>query len=136
MNALSIAKLIDGSPMNRGMNAAVWLDAPGNHALASSAGDVLLFETVNETLMEFHWLRTVSAARGVIDWTLACADLLFQRTTCRIMYGLVPDDRRDSRLMARWIGAQFIGKQQTPNGLCQIFILTYDMRKRANQWAS
>lgn len=136
MTTNEIASLINNSPMNRGMDAVSWLETPGNRALASAVGDVLLFERVNETLMEFHWLRTVSAARGLIDWTLACADKLFQETACRIMYGLVPEYRRDSRMMARLIGAQFVGHHSGPSGLCQVFILTYDMRKRANQWAS
>ena len=133
MNTQEIARLIDASPMNRGMVGASWLAIPGNIALSSEYGDVVLFERVAAGVYEFHWLCVSSGqgVRSVVDWTLSCIDQVFEDSGCQLMFGLVPDDRRDSRMMARFIGSKFVGKVPTDHGICQMFIMTKEIREGA-----
>lgn len=133
MNSQDVAHLIDSSPMNRGMVGERWLRRPGNIALSSDYGDVVLFDRAASGVYEFHWLRVSSGqgVRSVVNWTLDCIDQVFRDTGCQLMFGLVPDDRRDSRMMARLIGSKFLGKVPTEHGLCQMFIMTREMREGA-----
>lgn len=129
MSPQDIAKLIDESPMNKGMDGKLWLETPGNLAMASDAGEVVLFEQVANEIYEFHWLLSVGrSAKEVVDFTLFAIDHVFRNSQCETMFGLVPDDRRDSRMMARFIGAQFWGIVDTENGPCHMFIMTREMR--------
>ena len=124
MSPTDIAQLIDESPMNRGAVGMDWLKVPGNVAFADKAGNVLLFEKAGNHMYQFHWLRTVSKPRQLIQFTRYACREVYDLPGVGLLFGLVPADRRDSKLMARWIGAQSLGLVNADYGLCEMFILT------------
>jgi len=128
MEPQRIAALIDASPMNRGMVCSAWLENPRNIAIATG-DNVVLFSLEAEGLCEFHWLDTPTRGRQAIDDTRAAMQQIFDTTTARLIYGLVPSSHRASRIMARWIGARFLREIQTEEGPCQIFVMTPEQLK-------
>lgn len=124
MSPSEISVLIDESPMNRGASGMAWLKTPGNIAFSDEVGNVLLFEKRADHMFEFHWLTTVSKPRRIINFTKFAAREMYDLPGTALLYGLVPADRRDSNIMARWIGAQSLGQVSTDLGLCEMFILT------------
>lgn len=111
--------------MNRGMIGAVWLDEPGNFALSSPSGDVVLFERQpSRGIYEFHWLHKVSPLRSLVAFTLEAMAEMFRATDCRIIVGYVAKARKDSALAARMIGAKFLGEVPSEHGTLQMFIKT------------
>lgn len=128
MTPQQVAQLIDESPMNRGMDGALWMKRPGNIVIANDDGDVILFEQAAPGVYEFHWLRMQTKGRKAISISLDAIDEVFGWIGNGIMFGLVPVDRRDSKMMARWIGAKFVGTVSTEDGPCEMFIMTKEMR--------
>jgi hypothetical protein len=128
MSPQHVSTLINESPMNRGMDGNAWIRTEGNLAITNAAGDVLIFEQAADGVYEFHWLTMKTKGREAIAITLAAIDKVFLDTGCALMFGLVSEDRRDSNLMARWIGAKPLGKVSTPDGICELFIMTREMR--------
>lgn len=128
MSPNDIASLIDNSPMNRGMIGDVWLSEDGNVAI-EKGGNVFLFERVLPAIYEFHWLHTEDAGKPAVETTLAAFDEIFsQHPDCEAIFGLVSSRRLDVRVMANAIGAKKIGVVDTPEGFCEIFIVTREMR--------
>lgn len=117
-----ICALIDQSPMNRGMDGAAWLSDPRNIVQVTPSGNVMMFGWAPGSF-EFHWLQTNTKGRKAIDETKQSFADVFAATGCAFIYGLVPVDRRDSALMARWIGAKSVAIVETPHGKCEMFIV-------------
>lgn len=130
MKPQTIARLINSSPMNRGMNGEAWLNTPGNIAVVENR-TILLFERMDCGVYEFHWLLGVGRPREIITATLKAIDQVFVDTGCALMYGLVPKDRKDSNFMARKIGAKPLGQVPTEHGICEMFIMTKEIRQGA-----
>ena len=128
MTPQQVVTLINESPMNRGMDGREWYYTPGNIAASNGEGDVILFQLSAPGLYEFHWLRMQTKGRKAINETLEAIDRVFRDTDCAIMFGLVPVDRRDSKFMARWIGAKSMGVVPTLDGPAEMFIMTREMR--------
>lgn len=97
--------------------------------MVNDAGDVMLFEKSAAGVYEFHWLKMQTKGRAAIDATLDAFDQTFLDTGCALIFGLIPDNRRDSKFMARWIGAKSLGSVPTDHGICELFIMTREMRK-------
>lgn len=115
--------------MNRGAQGDQWLRTRGNIAITyADPLDVILFERQAAGVYEFHWLTVQSKPREAIRRTLEAIDQTFIDTGCQLMFGLVPSERRDSRLMARWIGAKHLGRIATENGEVEMYIMTREMR--------
>lgn len=123
-----IAELINSSPMNRGMDGARWLSDPANIAIVRN-GNVMLFGREGETVFQFHWLHTATKGRQAIRDTREAMREVFRDTNAQAIYGLVYVGRRDSALMARWIGATYCGDTATAHGRCQIFLITRENLK-------
>jgi hypothetical protein len=124
MSPTDIAQLIDESPMNRGAVGMDWLRVPGNVAFSDKAGNVLLFEKHSPHIYSFHWLRTISKPRQLVRFTRYAFREVYDLPEVGLIYGLVSDERRDAKMMARWIGAKSTGRVSTDYGLCEMFILT------------
>lgn len=124
MHVQKISALINESPMNRGMDGAAWMANPLNIAKSNRHGDVFLFEYDEPGIYQFHWLRMRSKGSKAINRTRAALAEVFRETGAKVIFGLVPDDRRDSKLMARWIGATSHGMVDTEHGPCELFIMT------------
>lgn len=132
MQPQEIAALIDNSPMNRGMIGARWVEDP-LHISKTIAGNTMLFELEPEGLVHFHWLDTKTPGRAAIDATREAMLQVLDETNAGTIYGLVPAFRKDSALMARWIGARYCGDIETDKGRCQIFIITREILEGTKQ---
>lgn len=129
MSPEAIARLIDESPMNRGLSGAAWIADQDNTPVVIGE-DVFLFEHCPKlNITEFHWLQTVSKGRLAITRTLQAFDAIFSTSDTLMIFGAVSNQRRDVKLMARWIGAKSVGFVKTEHGICEIFILTREMRQ-------
>jgi len=122
MTPQDIAILIDESPMNRGLRGADWVGDEGNRAICLN-GNVMLFEPCGPNF-EFHWLKTATGARQIILDTREAMRQVFSETQAPMIFGLIPDNRRDSKTMARWVGAQSKGRFKTLLGVVEAFAIT------------
>ena len=124
MTAHHISVLIDDSLMNRGVSGASWIANPNNQALAINE-TVVLFERTAPHASEFHWLKASKNVRATIRDTREALRIYFEANpSTTVLFGLVPADRRDSLLMARWIGSVPGKIFDTPDGPCQGFVMT------------
>lgn len=124
MTAQHISVLIDESPMNRGASGAAWVANPDNRAIVENE-TVVLFERTSCYAAEFHWLKASKNVRATIRDTREAIRRYFEdHPFITALYGLVPTDRRDSLLMARWIGSVPGQIFDTPDGPCQGFVMT------------
>lgn len=122
MTPREISALIDESPMNRGMCGTSWVKNPCNRAVILN-GNVMLFEQRGE-IVEFHWLKTATKARQLINDSREALRRIFADTGAQLIFGAVPDERRDSKLMARWVGFRFFARHWTPFGEVEVFVIT------------
>jgi hypothetical protein len=127
-----IAQAIDNSPLNRGMSGAVWLASEGNIPIVFENGDIALFEHEGEGTYEGHLLFE-SRGREAISHARKAFEIMFTKHGAKLILGLVPDFRRDVKLLARWAGGKSVGKRSTSNGVCELFILSDAMWKGAVQ---
>jgi hypothetical protein len=123
-DALIIAA-IDESPLNRGLSGAAWLDHPGNVAIVLEH-DIALFDDVGDGNYEVHFLFQ-SRGRPAIVAARESFERLFENYGAELIYGLVPDFRRDVKMLARWAGGKSVGLRETANGLCELFVLSREM---------
>lgn len=122
MTPQDIAILIDESPMNRGLSGADWVKGPGNRAIVTN-GNVMLFEACGN-VVEFHWLKTTKGLRQLIRDTREAMRMIFRETKTPLIFGLIPDNRRDSKLAARLVGARPYSRYETPHGVVEAFLIT------------
>jgi len=125
MNAQDVSILIDQSPMNRGLSGAAWVGDTNNRAICLN-GNVMLFEQCGPAV-EFHWLKTVTGARQIIQDTREAMRTVFRETGASLIFGLIPDDRPDSKIMARWVGAKPRSRFETPHGVVEAFAVTPEL---------
>lgn len=123
----AIAQAIDSSPLNRGMDGRAFVADRDNVTMIFNALDVVLFEPRGEGAFEVHFLF-LSRGRAAIGAARASFDRLFQeRADAALIYGLVPEFRRDVKLLARWAGGRSVGIRQTSEGACELFVLSREM---------
>lgn len=125
MDYQRISELIDGSPMNRGMVAAEWLANPLNLAIEQGS-TVCIFEAQGEGIFEFHWLAS-DGGRKCINESREAIRAAFEQTNAHTFFGLISVDRKDSKIMAQWIGSAYVGDVDTIHGRCHLFIMTREI---------
>jgi hypothetical protein len=52
---------------------------------------------------------------------------MFENYGADLIFGLVPIDRREVKLLVRWAGGKYVRTRQTPEGLCELFVLSKEM---------
>lgn len=107
--------------MNRGLSGAAWVRNPNNRAVILN-GNVMLFEQ-QKGAAEFHWLKTATSTRQLIKDTREAMRCIFRDTGVEVIFGMIPDDRRDSKLVARWVGAKSVSRFETPFGVVEAFAI-------------
>jgi hypothetical protein len=127
-----IIEAIETAPLNRGLKGADWLASPGNIPVTFDNGDVALFDNEGEGTYQVHFLF-VSRGREAIAHAREAFRILFTEHDASLIMGLVPDFRRDVKLLARWAGGKSAGMRPTRNGPCELFVLSKFMWKVANQ---
>lgn len=123
----AIINVIDASPLNRGLSGRDWLDHEGNVPIVDG-DDVALFDDEGDCVYEMHVLFA-SRGRAAVNAAKAAINRMFEDYGAEVIFALVPDARRDVKMLARWTGLKFIGSRLTSNGYCDLFVIS----KRANQ---
>lgn len=125
-----IVTAIDTAPLNRGLSGRDWLDTKGNVPVIIGGGDVALFDAEGDKIYQVHFLF-VSRGRAAIAAAKESFRIMFERYGAELIFGMVPTFRRDVALIARWAGGKFVGKRETPEGDCDLYVLSKDMWKAA-----
>jgi len=118
-----VAQAIDGSPLNRGISGSDWLASDDNIPVTFEDGDIALFEHEGDNVYEGHLLFK-SRGRKAIERAREAFRIMFTRHQAEVIFGLVPDFRRDAKLLVRWTGAKSAGIRQTSEGPCELFVLS------------
>lgn len=133
-----VALAIDTAPLNRGLKGADWLAFKGNIPITFDNGDVVLFDDEGDSTYEIHVLFT-GRGREAINHARESFQTMFTQHGARLIFGLVPDFRRDVKLLARWAGMKSAGYRWAPEGpglsytKFELFVLSKFMWKVANQ---
>lgn len=126
-----VAQAIDNAPLNRGLSGRAWLSRPGNIPITFENGDVALFDDEGDRTYEVHFLF-VSRGRKAVEHAKLAFEIMFTQHDAALIFGLVPDFRRDVKLLARWAGGKSQGIRQTPEGPVELFVLSKAMWKGSN----
>lgn len=121
-----IAQAIDNAPLNRGLRGDDWLASEGNVPVTFDNGDIALFDDEGEGIYQVHFLF-VGRGREAIDHAREAFRVMFADYGAKLIFGMVPDFRRDVKLLARWAGGKSAGMRQTDEGPCELFILSDTM---------
>jgi hypothetical protein len=121
--AQSVIEAIDTAPLNRGLSGAAWLASAGNIPVTFDNGDIALFDHEDGRNYQVHFLFQ-SRGREAIEHAREAFKIMFTQHGAELIFGLVPDFRRDVKLLARWAGGKFAGKRNTPEGVCELYVLS------------
>lgn len=127
-----IVEAIDTAPLNRGLKGVDWVAHPGNIAITFDNGDIALFDDELEGAYQVHFLFQ-SRGREAIAHARESFSRMFVEHSAELIFGLVPDFRRDVKMLARWAGGRSAGMRNTSCGPCELFVLSKFMWKVANQ---
>jgi len=124
----AIIQAIDAAPFNGGVRGQDWLANEDNIAILFANGDLALFEHEGDHDYQVHFLF-VSGGRAAINHARESFAIMFEQHGAELIFGLVPDERRDVKLLARWAGGKSAGLRPTPEGECELFVLSQIMWK-------
>lgn len=124
----TIAQAIDAAPFNQGVRGGDWLANPENISMLLPNGDVALFEHEGDRDYQIHVLFK-SGGREAISNVRESFRRMFDEHRANLIFGLVPDFRRDVKIMARWTGMKSAGIRATTEGPCELFVLSRQMWK-------
>lgn len=125
-----IINAINNSPLNRGLDGCAWLSTPGNVAITID-GDVTLFDDEGDKIYQVHVLFQ-SRGRTAINHAKEAFRRMFDDHEAKMIFAMVPDFRREVKLLARWVGCKSAGLRQTSEGLCELFVMSSIMWKKVN----
>lgn len=103
-----IAKAIDESPLNRGLRGADWVADQRNFAVVEGA-DMVIFDFDSDGVYDVH-VFLKSRGRKAVQVIRQAFGVAFGRYGVRLLLGMVPDHRRDVKMMARWCGMKPFAK--------------------------
>lgn len=118
-----VAAAIDAAPLNCGLRGEDWLASKGNVPVTFDNGDIALFDDEGEGDYQVHFLFA-SRGREAIRSARAAFKTMFTQYGAKLIFGLVPDFRRDVKMLARWAGGKSAGTRETPEGPCELFVLS------------
>lgn len=110
-----IIETIDTAPLNRGLKGVDWLAQPGNVPITFENGDVALFDHEGDNIYQGHFLFK-SRGRKAIEHARAAFARMFTDHGCSMIFGMVPDFRRDAKLVVRLAGGKSAGARWAPEG--------------------
>ena len=104
------------------------MNDPRNIAIVDG-DDAILFDFESTGIYQVHVLLE-SRGRRAVDFIQRAFDRMFDDHGAQIIFGLVPDFRRDVKMMARWTGMKYVGKRATEFGPCEVYVLSSEMRHK------
>lgn len=133
MSCEPVIAAIDASPLNCGLDGAAWLADACNVSIVMG-GDIALFDGDGEGSYQVHFIFT-SRGKAAVASARESFRRMFEDHGTELIFGLVPDFRRDVKMLSRLAGGKSVGKRETAEGLCELFVLSKEMWK-GEQWAS
>lgn len=121
----TIISAIDSSPLNRGLSGADWL-ANGRNVPIVMGDDIALFDDEGDSVYQVHFLFT-SRGKAAVASAKESFKQMFERYGADLIFGLVPNFRRDVKMLARWAGGKSVGLRETVHGPCELFVLSKEM---------
>lgn len=121
----SIIAAIDASPLNRGLRGVDWIAHEGNIPVVLG-DDIALFDDEGEATYQVHFLFA-SRGKAAVASAKESFKQMFVNHGAELIFGLVPDFRRDVKMLARWAGGKCMGTRTTPEGDCELFVLSKEM---------
>jgi hypothetical protein len=118
-----IIEAIETAPLNRGLKGVDWLARPGNVPITFDNGDIALFDNEGDGTFQVHFLFK-SRGRKAIEHARESFSRMFTDHGCTLIFGMVPDFRRDVKMLARWAGGRSVGMRDTSEGPCELFVLS------------
>lgn len=134
--AAQIIEAIDTAPLNRGLKGADWLARPGNVPITFGE-DVVLFDYEGAGTYQVHVLFK-SRGKDAIGRIRESFRRMFLNHDCDLIFGMVPDFRRDVKLLARWTGMRSAGERWAfegpglPDTKFELFVLSKAQWKVTN----
>jgi hypothetical protein len=120
-----IIDAINAAPLNRGLSGVDWLAHGGNVPIVMGA-DIALFDNEGDSNYQVHFLF-VSRGKAAVAAAKEAFRQMFENYGADLIFGLVPDFRRDVKMLARWAGGKMVGVRETPYGPCELFVLSKEM---------
>lgn len=124
MHSKSVIEAIDTAPLNRGLAGIDWIADPRNVAHVEG-DDIVLFDYESPGLYQIHVLLNSARGKDAISCIKRALGGIFDHGA-ETVFGMVPEFRRDVKLMARWVGMEFCGKRVTADGVCELFVCRKD----------
>ncbi len=121
----TIISAIDTSPLNRGLSGNAWLSAEGNVPIVVG-DDISLFDDEGNSVYQVHFLFE-SRGKAAVASARESFRQMFENYGAELIFGMVPSNMRHAKMMARWVGGKFVGKRDTPEGPCDLFVLSKEM---------
>lgn len=121
----AIIEAIDASPLNRGLSGEDWLLHEGNVPIVMGS-DIALFDDEKNCVYQVHFLF-VSRGKAAVASAKESFRQMFENYGAELIFGLVPDFRRDVKMLARLVGGKYVGPRATANGPCHLFVLSKEM---------
>jgi hypothetical protein len=129
----TVIRAIEKAPYNMGLTGAAWLASEGNKAVTFDDCGVVLFDHEGGHEYQAHFLLNTHG-RQAVEQAKCAFRIMFTQHRAELIFGLVPDFRRDVKMVARWAGAKSVGKRKTAYGDCELFVLSNLMFfKKADQ---
>lgn len=119
-----ITKAIDTAELNRGLRGADWVAEPGNIAFVEG-DDVILFDRDSDGIFEIHVLLA-SRGKAAIENVKRALGMMFRDKGAKVIFGMVPEHRRNVALMARWCGLKPVAKTQWLGDRVEMFGINRD----------
>lgn len=107
--------------LDYGFDAPGWLAEPRNVAL-TDGDSVALFADCGGHVFDTHWLF-VARGRQALDLASDMLAAMFDLHGVVAVKGMIPVERRASRLFTRWLGCQSLGIVETIRGPHELFML-------------
>lgn len=125
MKHSAVIGAINASPLNRGLRGDDWVADFRNVAIVEG-DDIVLFDYEDRDTYQIHVLLNSSRGRKAKACIRRAITEMFRERGAEVIFGMVPEFRRDVAMMARWVGMKSHGKRYTREGVCELFILRRD----------
>lgn len=122
-----VAEAIDAAPLNTGLRGIDWLASGDNIPITFDNGDIALFEHEGDGDYQVHFLFK-GGAQSIRNGREALR-AMFTKHGAKLIFGLTPLHLRHARIFNRWIGGKSAGIRMTPEGPCELFVLSNSMWK-------
>lgn len=123
-HSLKIATAINASPLNRGLEGADWV-CDGRNIAHVEGPDIVLFDYDSPGIYEIHVLLA-SRGQAAAECIGRALGMMFRDRGAEVIFGMVPEHRRDVKIMARWCGLQFIQKLNLRGDAVELFEISRD----------